>query len=118
MTNTREISTTVLANDGEVIVLGGLIQDDEEINQSKVPILGDAPVIGGLFRSKGKSRVRTNLMVFLRPTIIRNGQDAQAVTNQRLDQIRRADIVQSGREIAKIDSVIDGTNVIVLDGDN
>ena len=118
VTNTREISTTVLANDGEVIVLGGLIQDDEEINQSKVPILGDTPIIGGLFRSKGKSRVRTNLMVFLRPTIIRNSRDAELATSQRLDQIRRADILQSGREIAKIDPVIDGTNVIVLDGDN
>jgi len=58
VTNTREISTTVLANDGEVIVLGGLIQDDEEINVTKIPLLGDAPLIGPLFRSKGKSRGR------------------------------------------------------------
>lgn len=108
VTNTREISTTVLANDGEVIVLGGLIQDDEEINVSKVPILGDAPVIGPLFRSKGKSGIRTNLMVFLRPTIIRNGADAQAVTDRRLQQIRRADRLQSGRSTTKIDRALEG----------
>ena len=109
VTNKRQISTTVLANDGEVIVLGGLIQDDEEINLAKVPLLGDVPIIGGLFRSKGKSRVRTNLMVFLRPTIIRNGRDANALTEQRLEQIRRADIMQSGRTHSKLDAVLDGT---------
>ena len=118
VTNTREITTTVLANDGEVIVLGGLIQDNEEINSSKVPILGDAPIIGGLFRSKGKSRVKTNLMVFLRPTIIRNSQDADKATNQRLEYMRQADTLQSGRESSKLDSILNGTNVIVLDGDN
>lgn len=105
VTNTREISTTVLANDGEVIVLGGLIQDDEEINASKVPLLGDAPIIGPLFRSKGKSRVKTNLMVFLRPTIIRNGNDARELTQGYLSQIRAADIEQSGRESPKIDTL-------------
>ena len=117
VTNTREISTTVLANDGEVIVLGGLIEDNEEINQSKVPVLGDAPIIGGLFRSKGKSRVRTNLMVFLRPTILRNGEDARSITDRRLEQIRRADRLQSGRTVSKIDTVLDETNSQLLGGD-
>ena len=108
VTNKRQISTTVLANDGEVIVLGGLIQDDEEVNLSKVPVLGDAPIIGSLFRSKGKSRVRTNLMVFLRPTILRNGRDAARLTEQRLEQIRRADMMQSGRTRSKLDPILDG----------
>ena len=110
VTNTREISTTVLANDGEVIVLGGLIQDDEEVNITKVPLLGDAPLIGPLFRSKGKSGIRTNLMVFLRPTIIRNGQDAREATQKRLNQIRSADRIQSGRTVTKIDQAISGQN--------
>lgn len=108
VTNTRKISTTVLANDGEVIVLGGLIQDDEEINLSKVPLLGDAPLIGKLFQSKGTSRVRTNLMVFLRPTIIRNSRDAQPLTQRRLNQIRREDMLQSGRPTSKLDRVLGG----------
>lgn len=106
ITNKREIETTVLANNGEIIVLGGLIQDDEQINLDKVPILGDAPVIGKLFRSKAKSRVRTNLMVFLRPTIIRNNQDAQTLTEERLDYIRSEDLQQSGREVSKLDEIV------------
>jgi len=106
ITNKREIDTTVLANDGEIIILGGLIQDDEEINIDKVPILGDIPVVGNAFRSKGKSRVKTNLMVFLRPTIIRSQADAEPLTRRRLDQIRREDILQSGRDFSKIDDFV------------
>ncbi len=106
ITNKREIETTVLANDGEVIVLGGLIQDDEQVNISKVPVLGDAPVVGNLFRSKGKSRVKTNLMVFLRPTIIRSQADAEPLTQRRLNQMRQEDISQSGRTTSKLDEFI------------
>ena len=106
ITNKREIDTTVLANDGEIIVLGGLIQDDEQLSVSKVPVLGDIPVIGNAFRSKGKSRVKTNLMVFLRPTIIRNQADAEPLTRRRLDQIRREDISQSGRTQSKVDEFV------------
>lgn len=104
--NKREITTTVLANDGEVIVLGGLVQDDEQINVAKVPILGDIPIAGKLFQSKGKSRNRTNLMVFLRPTIIRNADDARAATQGRLDQSRAEDISQSGRTTSKLDQFL------------
>lgn len=106
ITNKREIETTVLANNGEIIVLGGLIQDDEQINLDKVPILGDAPVIGKLFQSKGKSRVRTNLMVFLRPTIIRDGQDARPLTEERLNYIRNEDLQQTGRDVSKFDQLV------------
>lgn len=106
ITNKREIDTTVLANDGEIIVLGGLIQDDEQLSISKVPVLGDIPVIGNAFRSKGKSRVKTNLMVFLRPTIIRSQADAEPLTQRRLDQMRREDISQSGRTQSKIDEFV------------
>lgn len=109
VTNKREIETTVLANDGEIIVLGGLVQDDEQVTVEKVPILGDAPLIGNLFRNKDTSRVKTNLMVFLRPTIIRNGADARPLTQERLRQIRRQEMLQSGREYSKIDEVISDT---------
>jgi len=105
--NKREITTTVLANDGEIIVLGGLVEDDEQINVSKVPILGDIPVAGKLFQSKGKTRNKTNLMVFLRPTIIRNAEDARPLTQDRLNQIRAEDLNQSGRGISKLDQYID-----------
>lgn len=104
--NKREITTTVLANDGEIIVLGGLVQDDEQINVSKVPILGDIPVAGKLFQSKGKTRNKTNLMVFLRPTIIRNADDARPLTQDRLNQIRVEDINQSGRSVSKLDTLL------------
>ena len=106
ITNTREIETTVLASDGEIIVLGGLIQDDEEINISKVPVLGDVPVVGNLFRSKGKSRKKTNLVVFLRPTIIRSTADSDPITQRHLDNMRREDMLQSGRDYSKIDEFV------------
>ena len=104
--NKREITTTVLANDGEIIVLGGLVQDDEQINVAKVPILGDIPVAGKLFQSKGKTRNKTNLMVFLRPTIIRNASDARLLTEDRFNQIRAEDLNQSGRSVSKIDTLL------------
>ena len=104
--NKREITTTVLANDGEIIVLGGLVQDDEQITIAKVPVLGDIPVAGKLFQSKGKTRNKTNLMVFLRPTIIRNASDARPLTENRLNQIRAEDINQSGRSVSKIDTLL------------
>ncbi len=104
--NKREITTTVLANNGEIIVLGGLVQDDEQINVSKVPVLGDIPIAGKLFQSKGKTRNKTNLMVFLRPTIIRTAADARPLTQDRLNQSRLEDMNQSGRTFSKLDSVL------------
>ncbi len=105
--NKREITTTVLANDGEIIVLGGLVQDDEQVTVAKVPVLGDIPIAGKLFQSKGKTRAKTNLMVFLRPTIIRTGDDARALTDVRLSQIRAEDLSQSGRTVSKVDAILD-----------
>lgn len=104
VTNKREIGTTVLANDGEIIVLGGLIQDSEEVNADKVPVLGDMPVVGNLFRSKANTRTKTNLMVFLKPTIIRSREDAEPLTQKRLDYMREQDKLQSGREVSKLDT--------------
>ena len=108
--NKRELGTTVLADSGEIIVLGGLIQDDEQLEIDKVPVLGDVPVVGNLFRSEGKERTRTNLMVFLRPTIIRNKEDARPLTLERLNQMRLIDREQSGREISKFDELVRNPN--------
>lgn len=108
VTNKREIETTILANDGEIIVLGGLLQDDEEIEVNKVPLLGDAPLVGKLFQNEDKSRVKRNLMVFLRPTIIRDADDARPLTGSLLERIRANEMAQSGRPTSKIDDALIG----------
>ncbi len=113
VTNKREIETTVLANDGEIIVLGGLLQDDEQIDLAKVPILGDIPVIGRAFQSKGKSRKKTNLMVFLRPKIIRTASDARPLTQDLLNRARFEEMQQSGRPSSKIDDYVPNLNAPV-----
>ncbi|WP_042296359.1 type II secretion system secretin GspD [Paraburkholderia bannensis] len=84
----RSIQSTVLADNGEIIVLGGLMQDNYQVSNSKVPLLGDIPWIGQLFRSENKTRAKTNLMVFLRPVIISDRDTAQAVTSNRYDYIQ------------------------------
>jgi general secretion pathway protein D len=84
----RSIQSTVLADNGEIIVLGGLMQDNYQVSNSKVPLLGDIPWIGQLFRSEQKSRNKTNLMVFLRPVIINDRDTAQAITSNRYDYVQ------------------------------
>ncbi|KVK86988.1 type II secretion system protein GspD [Burkholderia cepacia] len=84
----RSIQSTILADNGEVIVLGGLMQDAYQVSNSKVPLLGDIPWIGQLFRSESKQRKKTNLMVFLRPVIISDRGTAQEVTANRYDYIQ------------------------------
>ncbi|BBE08216.1 General secretion pathway protein D [Mycoavidus cysteinexigens] len=84
----RAIQSTVLADDGQIIVLGGLLQDKYSDGNSKVPWLGNIPVLGALFRYENKKRDKNNLMVFLRPVIIRNSQDAQRVSLDRYDYMR------------------------------
>ncbi len=86
--NKRSIQSTVLADNGEIIVLGGLMQDSYTASNSKVPLLGDIPWIGQLFRSETKTRSKTNLLVFLRPVIINDRATAQAVTANRYDYIQ------------------------------
>ncbi|HEY2020354.1 type II secretion system secretin GspD [Paraburkholderia sp.] len=85
---TRSIQSTVLCDNGEIIVLGGLMQDNYQVSNSKVPLLGDIPWLGQLFRSEQKTRAKTNLMVFLRPVIISDRGTAQAVTANRYDYIQ------------------------------
>ncbi|RQR32116.1 type II secretion system protein GspD [Burkholderia sp. Bp9143] len=84
----RSIQSTILADNGEIIVLGGLMQDNYQVTNSKVPLLGDIPWIGQLFRSESKQRQKTNLMVFLRPVIISDRSTAQEVTANRYDYIQ------------------------------
>jgi general secretion pathway protein D len=88
ITNKRSIESTVLVDDGQIIVLGGLIQDDVRDGLDKVPGLGDIPVLGSLFKYESRKHVKTNLMVFLRPKILRNASAATSLTGDRYDYIR------------------------------
>ena len=83
VTNNREISATILADDQQTIVLGGLIQDDFESIQYKVPLLGDLPLVGRLFRSDSDTRRKRNLIVLLRPTILRDAPGLAQVTSRK-----------------------------------
>ena len=87
-TNKRLIETNVVVDDGGIIVLGGLIEDRFTESRSKVPLLGDLPMVGQLFRSESRSKNRTNLMVFLRPTVLRDGPGGDRLTLDRYDLIR------------------------------
>lgn len=87
ITNKRTISTKVLAEDGETIVLGGLIEDDNTQTESKVPLLGDIPVLGALFRNRSESYTKRNLLVFLRPTVLRGRAEMATVTQDRYGRV-------------------------------
>ncbi|HET8802394.1 MAG TPA: type II secretion system secretin GspD [Marinobacter sp.] len=92
VTNKREIKTTVLADDGETIVLGGLTREDTQVTRSKVPLLGDIPFLGRLFSSETTSRIKRNLLVFLRPTIMLDKADAMAATEVKYRDLWEVDL--------------------------
>ena len=87
-TNKRSIESTIVVDDGQIIVLGGLIEDNYTTNRSKVPLLGDIPYLGALFRSENRTRKRTNLMVFLRPVVMRDQAATNKISLDRYDYIR------------------------------
>ena len=87
-TDKRSIESTVVVDDGAILVLGGLIEDKFTENKTKVPLLGDLPLVGGLFRSATRTKTRTNLMVFLRPVIMRDAEAAKRMSLDRYDLIR------------------------------
>jgi general secretion pathway protein D len=88
VTSERSIKTTVLVDDGKMLVLGGLIKDDLVETEQKVPLLGDIPLLGALFRYTTVKKVKTNLMVFLRPTILRTNTDSLNLTRSKYNFIR------------------------------
>jgi general secretion pathway protein D len=87
-TDKRSIESTVVVDDGQIIVLGGLIEDKYTETNDKVPLLGDIPLIGALFRSQSRQKTRTNLMVFLRPTVMRDADISNRMSMDRYDLIR------------------------------
>jgi len=122
ITTKRQIKTNVLADDGETIVLGGLIRDDVQVSESKVPLLGDIPLLGNLFKSTSKVVTKQNLLVFLRPTILRDKASTRAVTEQKFDQLWQLNLetkVAQGedeeelraREKPTVESLYDGNSI-------
>ena len=100
ITNKRSIESKVLVGDGEIIVLGGLLSDEYSGNQEKVPGLGDLPLFGNLFKSEARSRKKTNLMVFLRPVVVRDAASTAAYSADRYEQMRGAQ--QQAQPVASI----------------
>tara|TARA_Y100000816_G_scaffold50729_1_gene32348 strand:- start:2062 stop:3879 length:1818 start_codon:yes stop_codon:yes gene_type:complete len=94
ITNKREIETTVLADNGEILVLGGLISEDIQESVNKVPLLGDLPIIGALFRSSAKSVEQRNLMIFLRPTILRDSITTKDLSEEKFNLIRAKQLLK------------------------
>ena len=87
-TNKRAIESSVLVDDGAIVVLGGLLEDRFANDESKVPVLGDVPVIGNLFKSQSRQNFKTNLMVFLRPVIVRDAASTEAYSLDRYELMR------------------------------
>lgn len=98
ITEKREIKTTVLADDEETIVLGGLINEDYRVSQSKVPLLGDIPLLGALFRSETTTRQKRNLIVFLRPTILREQGESDEVARTQFKRLWEVNLGMNGEE--------------------
>ena len=100
ITNKRRIATNVMVEDGQILVLGGLIEDSYRDSDSKVPVLGDIPVLGGIFRSNTTSKTKNNLMVFIHPVILPDGQSADAYTRHKYQtlqqQQRLSNVTQRG----------------------
>ena len=89
ITNKRTITTNVMVEDGGIIVLGGLISDEVRESKSQVPFLGSIPILGELFKTRSIDKVKTNLMVFIRPRILRDGTDAAIESNAKYNYIRK-----------------------------
>ena len=103
----------MLVEDGAIVVLGGLLQDEYSGNQEKVPVLGDVPLFGNLFKSETRSRKKTNLMVFLRPVVVR---DAAAVDSLSMD---RYELMRAGQRdlqplASPVLSSVDGAPILPL----
>ena len=105
ITNQRIIETTVIVDDGSIIVLGGLIDDVLRETEQRVPVLGSVPVLGALFRSKKTELMKTNLMVFIRPKILRDAESAFAITNEKYNQIRDIQLGNQGEAISLLPGV-------------
>ncbi|HEX7875372.1 MAG TPA: type II secretion system secretin GspD [Sphingobium sp.] len=104
--NKREIETMVTVDDGEILALGGLLDDNERKTIERIPLLSDIPGLGELFKSRSKSRTKTNLMVFIRPTILRSKEDAARLTQQRYGYVRDMQLARNPDAEPGIDELV------------
>jgi general secretion pathway protein D len=104
--NKRELETTITVDDGEIVGIGGLLDDNERRTIEKIPFLGDLPVLGNLFKSKARSRAKTNLMVFIRPTILRTAEEAREMTDRRYGYIRNRQYLQNPTREPSLDELV------------
>lgn len=93
----RQLTTSVLVQDGQMIALGGLIQEQVDESEQKIPILGDIPILGHLFKSTNTTKAKTNLMVFIKPTIIRDGVTADGITQRKYNYIRAEQLYRADK---------------------
>lgn len=104
--NKREIETSVLVDNGEIVVLGGLLDQAKRVTQEKVPLLGDMPLIGGLFSSEQRETSKTNLMVFIRPVIVGSPDAARRITQPELDRMVRDQKLIDGGTQSMLEDVL------------
>ncbi|HST37732.1 MAG TPA: type II secretion system protein GspD, partial [Allosphingosinicella sp.] len=104
--NKREIQNTITVDDGEIVGIGGLLDDNDRRTLQRIPLLGDLPIVGNLFRSRGRSRGRTNLMVFVRPTVLRSAEDARAMSARRYDYLRGQQLLVNPNREPSLDELV------------
>jgi general secretion pathway protein D len=100
-TITRDITTSVLVNNKDILVLGGLIRTQENDNTYKVPYLGDLPLIGNFFRAQNTTTSKTNLMIFIRPTILRDANESLQVTGSKYNWMRNQQVLDNTTDYEK-----------------
>jgi general secretion pathway protein D len=105
--NKREVETRVLVDDGAIVVLGGLLDQAERSSVDKVPLLGDIPILGNLFRSNSRAKAKTNLMVFIRPTVIGGAEDARRETAPRYGYMRDAQLELQPDDASRREAALD-----------
>lgn len=104
--NKREFETTVVVDDGDILAIGGLLDDNERRTIEKIPLLGDLPLLGNLFKSKSRAKNKTNLMVFIRPTILSGKADSATMTARRYDYIRGMQVLANPDVEPSIDQLV------------
>jgi general secretion pathway protein D len=104
--NKREADNTLVVEDGEIAVIGGLLDANERRTIEKIPFLGDLPLIGNLFRSRGRERNKTNLMIFIRPTIVRSPSESRAIAARRYDYMRDQQLAQNPLREPSLDELV------------
>lgn len=104
--NKREFETTLTVGDGQLLAIGGLLNDDERRTIERIPLLSDIPLIGELFKSRSRSRSKTNLMVFIRPTILRSKADGDRLTARRYDYVRGMQLARNPDVEPSIDELL------------